>query len=247
MITKWIIHPIQYFYWNTLFVIKYYKKEIISWNKFVEHYYLVFFIALAIIPWISKIIILGVFCDILTYLSFVILVKDKIGNEKDLIKLREKTKQEIEEDILSIKEFLDKNAIKFQETSIEEKILKEISILRDYRYFNDNRYKYITRIIASYLKNNINEVFSIQYIYISEIQTKFRTHFLINDFDKKQAYKKGTKENYLIRIIDLRSKGSDKLIESDNNLSNLSDQRIAQLLSIEFGEKVTKENIDKII
>lgn len=232
-----------------LHVFKYYYLNLRSLTSLYEHYYLFMFLGLFILPWLTQKVAIGLIGDFLTYLSFLVLIKDKLENERNIAEIREKIKNEINEESAEIHHFLISLQINHSIEHITDTVIKDLDLIRDYRYFNENRAHFLTQMIKGCLSSdyNDNNLYAITYLFFNDIKTSYRAKFFSNNFDKKKAYDTKSKEYYLLQVLDTQGRLNQKQLPDKNLLQILSKERISQLISVELGESVTKENIDTII
>lgn len=241
--TQW-----SYFFWINKHVISYYWKHIRTFADFWKYYNVLLLFSLLVLPWLTKLITFSLITDFLTYFSFIILLKDKIEAEADLQDVLSKAQTQLEEELTNIAKFSRKYDLEPTSEALPSIVLEEIQQLRNYRYFDDNRGWYIQLLIREMYLGKLNEhqIFAFTYLYFNEANTKFRAQF-IQKFDKKLAYRKVTKEYYLLQCLHNLDGKVAPFPPPDNKLSILAPERIGQLIALELGEQITKENIERII
>jgi|JI10StandDraft_1071094.scaffolds.fasta_scaffold63853_1 hypothetical protein len=242
-------HYINYLYWTNKFIFKYYFNTLQSVESVYQHYYLIFIIGMMIIPWLTGIISIGLLGDFLTYISFLILVKDKIDYNRDTEEIRKKISTEIEEESTIIIQFFESWKINHDEEAMKTNIVEELDLIRDYRYFSENKLHFLSKMIKSATNTHYdeNQIFSIEYLFFNNIKTLYRAKYFSEFFDKKQAQNSKSKEYFLLQSLDALSRSKSGFPFSVAGLNKLSKERITQLINYEIGESITKENIDNII
>ncbi|MCW7479394.1 hypothetical protein ND856_18990 [Leptospira bandrabouensis] len=247
-----LLNFFNFVYWSSIALAKNFVANLTSINGLLSNYYYLLFGYFLILPWFLDNKFYSIILDIIGYISFLLMLQDKVESEKNLRIEKEKIINDYRNEISDIINYTNTKLsfqINFEE--IKNDLFIEIKGLRNYDYYEDNKYKYTLKIIdKSLLDLNLEAQikFCIRYLIFSELKTGYRKQYLDDHFDRRNTQKDQSNENILLKFLShYYSSNEFKLTISDLNSKNIAKARIEQIELIEFGEKITKKNIENIL
>lgn len=225
---------------------RYFLLNLRSWTTVARNYIFLIFVFLLLAPWLSGQVGISVFADLVSIIGFLQLIQDKIQVETQQEELRKKIHHEATSEVAEIVEFFADIGIEKPVELAADTIGAVISGVRDYEYFDDQRYKYVLQLLDRLLSiQDINDKlkFYLRYLVFSELKTKYRQKYIDENIRVRDFERRGSNEEALLKHIAYRSEKGKICLDASFETMNF---KLDKYAAMEFGDKIQPSKIEKI-